>query len=70
MKKKKTKQKKSKANPSGIVSSVCFVFDKQDFPLVFNVELRAVFFFKTNHGAEAFLGLSVLSRLDDYFKTA
>lgn len=42
---KEKKKKKSKANPSGIVSSVCFVFDKQDFQLVFNIELRAFFFF-------------------------
>lgn len=39
-KKKKKKGKKKKSNPGGIVSFLCFVFDKQDFQLVFNIEVR------------------------------
>jgi hypothetical protein len=37
---KKKKGKKKKSNPGGIVSFLCFVFDKQDFQLVFNIEVR------------------------------
>lgn len=37
---KRKKEKKKKSNPGGIVSFLCFVFDKQDFQLVFNIEVR------------------------------
>lgn len=39
-KRKRKKEKKKKSNPGGIVSFLCFVFDKQDFQLVFNIEVR------------------------------
>lgn len=50
----------------GILS---YFLDKLPFKLVFNVHL-IVWFFLNNHEAEKFLGLLVLSRLDNYFKNA